>query len=285
MIASVRSFAQDTDAAQAVCLWNSSRGVEIERLGSQPPTFGDAVGLHARWFAPLLDGHFSCGPMTTDAGDMALLSAADRAANRGDWREVRTLLEGVPPDSVAPEWLAHHGHLLGIAWLRTGTETARVRELWQLGWSRQPAVDRLFKCRLDLCLDIVEPLPDPLPDAWWGPHSSFTRQLRGAIASADRLMAAGQPRAALDVMRRRVVTGNEELQGAARLAAAWLAVDPGCANDRFSAAIALARFVRLAAARAPGLPVLDLPIEGAWSRDQLTSLAERAERWLAAWQA
>ena len=129
----------------------------------------------------------------------------------------------------------------------------------------------------------MEPLPDPLPDAWWGPEASFTRQLRGAIASADRLTAAGQPRAALDVMRRRVVTGNEELQSAARLAAAWLAVDPRCASDRFSAAIALARFVRLAAHRPLGVPALDLPIEGAWSRDQLTSRAERAQQWLAAW--
>ena len=276
-------FAQDADAAQAVCLWDSSCGVELERLGSQPPAFGDAIGLRARWVAPSLDRHFSCGTAAADAGDTALLFTANRAAERGDWREVRTLLEGVPPDSVAPEWLAHHCHLLGIAWLRTGAEAARVRELWQLGWSREPAVDRLFKCRLDVCLEIVEPLPDPLPDAWWGPGASLVRQLRGVIASADRLTAAGQPRAALEVMRRRAVTGNHELQSAARLAAAWLAVPPSGTDDRFSAAIALARFVTLAAARAPGLRVFDLPIEGAWSRDQLTSLAERAQQWLTAW--
>jgi hypothetical protein len=79
-------------------------------------------------------------------------------------------------------------------------------------------------------------------------------------------------------MRRRVVTANHELQSAARLAAAWLAVDPSCTNDRFSAAIALARFVRLAAGRA-----LDLPIEGAWSQDRLASLAGDANQWLTAW--
>jgi hypothetical protein len=205
--------------------------------------------------------------------DRALRPALDQVRH-----EVRTLLEGVSPGSVAPEWLPHHCHLLGIAWLRTGAEVARARELWQLGRSQEHAGNRLFKCRLDVCLELVEPLPDPLPDAWWGPGSSLVRQLRGAIASADRLTAAGQPRAALDVMRRRAVTANQQLQSAARLAAAWLAVDPGCTNDRFSAAIALARFVRLPADRAP-----DLPIEGAWSPDQLTSLAERAERWLATW--
>ncbi|HEX3474679.1 MAG TPA: hypothetical protein VHT91_06530 [Kofleriaceae bacterium] len=279
------ALAQDADAAQVVCLWDSSRGVEIERLGPQPPAFGDAIGLRARSFAPSVDSHLSCGTAAEDAGDTALIFAANRAAERGDWREVRALLEGVPPDSVAPEWLAHHCHLLGLAWLRTGTEAARVRELWQLGWSREPAVDRLFKCRLDVCLEIVEPLPDPLPDAWWGPAASLVRQLRGAIASADRLTAAGQPRAALDVMRRRVVTAHRELQSAARLAAAWLAVSPSRNDDRFCAAIALARFNGLVARRAPGPSVLDLPIEGAWTRDQLTSLAERAAQWLAAWQA
>lgn len=273
-------LAQDAEAAQAVCLWDSSRGLEIERLGSQPPAFGDAIGLRARRFAPVLDGHFSCGSAAADAGDTALLAAANRAASRGDWHEVRTLLEGVPPGSVAPEWLAHHCHLLGIAWLRTGAEAARVRELWQLGRSREQPGERLFRCQLDVCLDLVEPLPDPLPDEWWGPGASFVRQLRGAIASADRLTAAGQPRAALDVIRRRVVTGHQELQSAARLAAAWLAVDPSGTGDRFSAAIALARFVTLTAH-----PVLDLPIEGAWSREQLTSLAERAKQWLTGWQA
>jgi hypothetical protein len=86
-------------------------------------------------------------------------------------------------------------------------------------------------------------------------------------------------------MRRRAVTGNQELQSAARLAAAWLAVAPSRADDWFSAAIALARFVTLAAARTPSVLVLDLPIEGAWNREQLTSLAERAQQWLTAWQA
>ncbi|HEX8114851.1 MAG TPA: hypothetical protein VF516_44275, partial [Kofleriaceae bacterium] len=279
------TLAQDADAAQVVCLWDSARGVEIERLGSQPPAFGDAIGLHARWFAPLLDGYFSCGTSVDGGENTAPISAANRAAARGDWHEVRTLLEGVPPDSVTPEWLAHHCHLLGIAWLRTGAEAARARSLWQLGGSQERASDRLFTCRLDVCLELVEPLPDPLPDAWWGPGASLVRQLRGAIASADRLTAAGQPGAALEVMRRRVVTGNPELQSAARLAAAWLAVAPRSTDDCFSAAIALARFVALAAGRAPGPPALDLPIEGAWSRDQLTSLAERAKQWLTAWQA
>ena len=97
------ALAQDADAAQAVCLWDSAHGVEIERLGAQPPAFGDAIGLHARWSAPVVARHFSCGTAAADTGDTAVLSAAHRAAEHGDWTEVRTLLEGVPTESVAPE--------------------------------------------------------------------------------------------------------------------------------------------------------------------------------------
>lgn len=271
-------LAQDADATQVVGIWDSSRGVEIARLGPQPPAFGDAIGLHARWFAPLLASPFLCGSGGASAGDTELISVANRAANRDDWHEVRSLLENVPHDRIAPRWLAHHCHLLGIAWLRTGAEPARARELWQLGRSHDQGDGRYFTCRLDVCLDLVEPLPDPLPDEWWSSGASFVRQLRGAIATADRLLAAGEPEAALEAMRRRVVTGNHELQSAVRLAAAWLAITPSGTDDCFDKAIALARFVALAAR-----PTIDLPIEGAWSRDQLTSVAARAEQWLATW--
>jgi len=271
-------LAQDVDATQVVGIWDGSLGVEIARLGSQPPAFGDAIGLHARWFAPLLTSPFICGSARADAGGTELISAANRAADRDDWHEVRRLLESMPHDRVAPRWLAHHCHLLGIAWLRTGAEPARALSLWQLGHAHDRGDDRYFTCRLDVCLDLVEPLPDPLPDGWWSSGASLVRQLRGAIATADRLMAAGEPEAALEAMRRRAVTGNQELQSAARLAAAWLATHPHRTADRFDKAIALARFAALARR-----PTRDLPIEGAWSREQLTSVADDADRWLATW--
>jgi hypothetical protein len=188
------------------------------------------------------------------------------------------LLEDVPLDSVAPPLIAHHSHLLGIAWLRTGAEAARVQALWQAGLPREQDAGRYFTCRLDVCLELVEPMPDPLPDAWWCAETSIVRQLRGAIATADRLLAGGAPEAALEVMRRRVVTRTRELQSAARLAAAWLAIDPHHTGDCFDKAIALARFVALTAC-----PLFDLPIQGAFRPEQLTAIAGRAEQWLASW--
>ena len=150
-------LAQDVDATQVVGLWDHPRGVEIARIGAQPPAFGDAIESHTRWSVPLVAGDFTCGTHGIDAPgddrDTKQIAAADRAACRGDWQEVRTLLEGVLLDSVAPEWIAHHTHLLGLAWLRTGAEPARAHALWQVGLPREQEQDRYFSCRLDTCLD------------------------------------------------------------------------------------------------------------------------------------
>jgi hypothetical protein len=269
---------QDVDSTQVVALWDSSRRMEVTRIGAQPPQFGDAPMTRFRWFVPAVADDFPCAHTDGETPDTRRLAAANEAAGRGDWREVRSLLEGVPPDNVAPGCFVHHCHLLGLAWLRTGVEAARARELWQLGHPREGEDGSYFSCRLDTCLDLVEPLPEPLPDAWWSDEASVVRQLRGAIATADKLLAAQDPRAALQVMRRRAVTRTGELQSTARLAAAWLAIDPDHVEDCFDKAIALARFVVLAARHA-----VDLPIEGAWGPDRLTALADSAERWLSAW--
>jgi hypothetical protein len=271
-------LAQDGDATQVVGLWDSPRGLEIARLDAQPPSLDDAASGHGPGDLPALIGFFPCRPSTTDVGDHGVLLVADQAAVRGDWNEVRALLEDVPLDSLAPALIAHHCHLLGIAWLRTGAEAARVRTLWQAGLPREQEAGRYFTCRLDACLELVEPMPDPLPAEWWNAGASHVRQLRGAIATADRLLAAGSPQAALEVMRRREVTRIRELQSAARLATAWLAIDPHRTGDCFDKAIALARFVALTAKQ-----LFDLPIQEAFRPEQLTAIAGRAEQWLASW--
>jgi len=271
-------LAQDGDATQVVGLWDSPRGVEVARLDAQPPSFDDAAFGHGPADLPALTGYFSCRPTKTEAGDGGVLLVADQAAARRDWNEVRTLLEEVPLDSVAPSLIAHHCHLLGIAWLRTGAEAARVQALWKAGLPREQEADRYFTCRLDACLELVEPMPDPLPAEWWNADVSPIRQLRGAIATADRLLAAGSAQAALEVMRRRVVTRTRELQSTARLAAAWLAIDPHHPGDCFDKAIALARFVALTTCQTS-----DLPVQGAFRPEQLTAIAGRAEQWLTSW--
>ncbi|HEU4728108.1 MAG TPA: hypothetical protein VFT22_09475 [Kofleriaceae bacterium] len=250
--------------------------MEISRISAELPAFGDAVG-RARWLVPALDGVFSCAPHGDAAAKAPQLAAAEAPARRGDWQEVRRLLEDVPLDEVAEEVVAHHCHLLGIAWLRTGGDRARVHALWRRGSASEQS-DRSFPCQLAACVDLLEPIPDPLPPQWWSAGTPVIRQLRVAIATADRRLAERRPRAAREVLRQRVVTRTRELQSTARLAAAWLEVDPEHTGEAFDKAIALSHFVALAAQ-----PRHSLPIEDAWATEQVTAIAGRAAQWLASW--
>jgi hypothetical protein len=269
-------LAQDVEANHLVALWNSVRGVELTTITATPPALG-ASAHDELWRIPVVADYFSCAPHRRDDDGAGLLHDADAAARRGDWATVRATLEPTPVDQVAPTWVAHHCHLLGLAWLRTGEPPERVHALWETGRSHEDTSRPILRCHLDLCVDLVAPLPTPLPADWWGSEAPLLRQLRGAVATADDHMAAGDPRAALQALRRRAVTQASELQSQARLAAAWLAVDAGPRYAMFDKAIALARFVALAARE----HAIDLPIAAAWSRDRLAALADQAQHWLA----
>jgi hypothetical protein len=186
------------------------------------------------------------------------------------------LLEVLPPHEIAPGLVPHLYHLLGIALLRA-RDPARARAAWEMGM-RSEQRDEYFRCPFASCLDLIEPMPAPLPVEWWGPEASIVRQLRGAIVTADRFLAANDPRGALGVLRRRSVTRSGELQSFARLAAAWLAIDPQSAEERFDKALALSRFTALGG-RGGGA----LAIEDEWPAEQLANLVERCEHWLDRW--
>jgi hypothetical protein len=269
-------LAQDVEANHLVALWNSARGVELTTITATPPALG-ASAHDDLWRIPVVAGYFSCAPHRRDDDGAGLLYDADAAARRGDWATVRATLEPTLIDQVAPTWVAHHCHLLGLAWLRTGEPPERVHALWETGRSHEDTSRPILRCHLEICVDLVAPLPTPLPADWWGSEAPLLRQLRGAVATADDQMAAGDPRAALQALRRRAVTQASELQSTARLAAAWLAIDAGPRYAMFDKAIALARFVALAARE----HAIDLPIADAWSRDRLAAVADLAQHWLA----
>lgn len=272
-------LAQDAQATELAVVWDTPGGLEVMVLDSAPPTFAGRAGARAQWYLPPLAGYFMCHPHREDkdaATPQTVLDAANDAARRADWYEVRRLLDGATPAGEDARVIAHRAHLLGLALLRTGAEPARAREVWQAGALHDR--DDGFACRLGACLELIEPLPAPLPVDWWNQDASLARQLRGAIATADELLAAANPRGAIQVLRRRAVTRTGEVQSMARLAAAWLAAEPEDPDATFDKAIALARFVAIAVTRA-----CDLPIESAWSDERLNSLVAQAEQWLAAW--
>lgn len=271
---------QDVDATEVVGMWDTDRGVELARISAEPPAFGDAPGLRARWSLPALASYFPCGPYKAHEDDGGRLYAANQAACRGEWQDVRAKLETVALDSVGPDELPHHCHLLGLALLRTGGDPAQIRALWTTGQAHERSDDLPFRsCQLDANLELLD-APSGSPAGSPSASASLTRQLRAVLATADRLLAGGDPQAALNALRCRAVTSVSELQSAARLAAAWLAIEVDRARDRFDKAIALARFVQLHARDA-----IQLPIEAAYPPDRMADLVAQAQRWLATWQA
>ena len=270
---------QDAQGLELGCMWDTSSGIKLQRLGAEPPSFGRLPDHGPSRFLPTFAGYFSCHPFRgeqSDAPNQDVLDSANEAASGADWHKVRELLEAVPLEGMPRRLLAHHCHLLGLAFLRTGEEPSRAHAAWEAG--RPHDRDDGFACRLDGCLDLVEPHPGSLPDAWSSPKESPVRQLRAAIVAADRAMEAADVPRAVEVLRRRIVTCTGELQSSARLASAWLATEPADDHERFDKALALARFVAVAQGR-----VRDLPIDVAWSSARVEAIVAEAEQWLATW--
>jgi hypothetical protein len=265
---------QDTRADEVAVMWDTTAGIKVELLGTEPPRLGRAPDAPHR-FLPTLAGYFSCHPHgeenATGPGGQRLEDASN-AARAGDWGQVRDLLEPVPLEAVAPTAAAHHCHLLGLALLRTGAASNMAREVWRFG----RAHDRVepLSCRLDECLEIIEPLPDPI-EPWSAPGAPFVHQLRAAIAGADDALSRGDARGTVQVLRRRSVTRSGEVQSLARMASAWLAIAPVDDHERFDKLLMLARFLAVADER-----LRDLPIEGAWDRARIDDLVSEAARWL-----
>jgi hypothetical protein len=275
-------LAQDAGATEVVGLWDTAGGITAKVLGAEPPTVGKRVarGRRDRTALPTLGGYFACHPHIEEHAhdpDRARLHRANEAARRDDWQQVRDLLDGVELGAVDASLVPHLGHLLGIAHLRTGGDEARAREAWQAG-RRQENPDTLFRCRLEACLELIEPMPAPLPAAWWNGKAPVVRQLRGMLATADAQLADGSADGALAVMRRRIVFRCGEVQTMARLATAWLGIDVQSPASRFDKAIALSRFVAVADRR-----TRNLPIAGAWGDERIAAAVADAEAWLDGW--
>jgi hypothetical protein len=123
------------------------------------------------------------------------------------------------------------------------------------------------------------------------PHPSAARAARGRPGAGRFDAAAGRPRlsprrrclargdfaAARDALEIPPVHFQIEVQSAARLAEAHLALEPSTQRDRFRKAVALARYVSIDSAE--GSLRTEIPGLG-WDAVRLAAIRERAEAWL-----
>jgi len=220
---------------------------------------------------------------------LAVLSAEDRA-----WDEVLRLLSPVDPTRIGGGYSRHFHHLLGLSRLVAG-RWREARASFELGEREKGHCDFAQLLELTEVLEAGE-----VSERQGAVDRPLVWQLCGAIQAADRAFAAGDPAAVAVELDRPVVWGFDEVQSAARLAAAWLEVEARTPAELFSKRQALAHFygtcsdgvsdtvempgsglgLGINVVRARRRRSLDLA-PFAWGEKRLLELADAAYRWLA----
>ncbi len=266
---------QDAGSRRVVALVHGLEGLEIIRLGPEPPALPEVRALARRHVLPQLERPFLC----RFAPENTLVGRADAAAREGRWSDVRALLETDEAMRETPPFAEHAHHLLGLAHVHAG-DVERARAAWETG-RRLGDPDAFMACELDACLELVAPLPEPTAERDWDARQPVATQLRGAIAVADRCLAAADLHGALAALRRPAVFRVTEVQSLARLAEVVLRHE----TDPWDTALLLARFLEsldLAARKGPMRQAHHLPLgEAAWDAGRIDEVARRARAWLA----
>lgn len=203
------------------------------------------------------------------------LLRAGEALRARRWGEAHDLLVDADMEGSAPACYQHHRHLLAMACLGLD-QPERAMELLEDGQEKEGS------CFYHRLLDLARPLPEPLPDELWDGEQPPLRQLMGAVCTADRRLAAGDVRGAIDAIDRRVVWRYREPQSAARLAMAYLRLAEDGPAQRFRKGLALSLYIEVhrdllrQPARAVPLPRHTL------EDGRLAAVSEEAREWLAA---
>ncbi len=201
------------------------------------------------------------------------LSHAEVLAAQQRWGEVRRVLEALPDADMDRPRPRHFYHLLGVAQYQRG-EDRRATRTWELG-----ARIRSGRCDLAQYTGFVEPMEDPPRPEDWSPGQPLSRQLRGAMLTADACLARGDAAGAIGALSRLGFTQSRELQRQARLAEAHLRLEPAENAGRFHKAVALAALCHRLDDE--GLARVELPVAGhAWDGETLRDVAARAAAWL-----
>jgi len=206
-------------------------------------------------------------------GGLACL-AADAAASRQDWSEVRGRLEPHAMTEPDPSCARHLFHLLGVARAWTGDPDGAAEAF-------ERAAAYPGNCNIEGWQQLVE--PDPEEDD--ASEVSGVRSLLAAFAEADDHLERGDVDGALHAVDRHEVWCSLEVQSFARLADALLHRGPSDDEQWFATTLAAATFVELFETRnhADARPDLggELPYPGHILDDAtLEDLARRCGQWL-----
>ncbi len=200
------------------------------------------------------------------AGVVLLLANIEAVA--GNWGEVTRLLRRADPSDLDTWRTRHFHHVEGLAHLHGG----RLGEAHE-AFRRGAAHDGY--CAMEPLMHLTRPMADPPAPGDWEPGQPTVRRLVGAVRTADRVLAAGDPAAALAALERPDVRWQQELQIAARRTAAYLETRSRTGAERFTERVALAFYVQLRNTDSYLRHNLFLP-GLSWDEERLAELEERA---------
>ncbi len=133
-------------------------------------------------------------------------------------------------------------------------------------------------CHVDWNLDLACALLEPLDEEEQQAEGSALRRVVRACRLADAWTERGDHARARDALEIPAVHARIELQSAARLAEAHLALEPTDAHGVFRKAVSLARFASADHGTRKSWPQ-EIPGLG-WAPERLTAIAARAQEWL-----
>ena len=203
-----------------------------------------------------------------------LLWVAHHYSDREDWQSVWNLLRGVAPDALQQDERQHLHHLRAMALLQLDRDEDAMAELLLRQRLEQTG------CMVGALIELAAPLPEPLRDSDWGEGQPLIRRLHGAVRTADERLSQGDARGALWALDRRPLWMTRELQGLARLATAWLELEPQGGPEFFRKNLTLAAFLQ-AYAGLERHKRYNLPYpRRRWSDQRLDEVQKRCHDWI-----
>ncbi len=170
------------------------------------------------------------------------LYAAILASRDGLWEEAQAKLQDLDTTRLEPAFAQHALHLRGLALLHTGSlgdGASALRAAQRIGGACEDAL--LFELTL---VETLEGVPAPVASDDWQSclQIRLHRQVQ-TILQADQALERGDLEAALALFDHPDTWRIRERQGLARLAEAWLRVEPEDPRLRLRRRIALASFL------------------------------------------
>ena len=260
-------------------LWRHLRAGHVERWVERlrrerrrdPEGLAELVSVLTRYGkTDMAEGVLAFALGRTPDHPRLLLARASLESTRDLWDAVERTLDGIDPAALAPPFVCHLHHLGGLVRLHAGDARGALRHFCA-GEEIDPGLCRVA-ANLALARALLDPL-DPEPEA----GGSAVRRLVHACRLADDCLARGDAAGAVAALDKSPVFARLERQSAARLAEAYLGLDPADPLGRFRKAVALARAATIDRDR-PGF-AMEIPGLG-WGDERLAAVAQKARDWL-----